>query len=176
MHKYNYSIRNSIIEINLIFYVTALLIPMYYILPIPYGTVAGYTVSEIHSVPGSWAFVYGLLSMPYDLQALYHGEVEAACSLIWIPNIAYLYVLYLLRRRKSTTGPYLLTIISIVFILMFNFCHSQVTIGDRQEIFYIGAKSIGYYTWLLSFLTLLCAVIYDSIYKRAENKSRTSRE
>lgn len=166
MHKYSYSIRNCIIEFSLLFYITSLLIPMYYISPAPLDVNPG-GLDTLQAVPSLWVFITGLLSTPNDLwRLLCHGDISAAYSFIWLPNIAYFYILLLLRNRKSTIISYALTIPSILFILLFYGCHEHVTVCNEQEVFFIGYKGIGYYTWLLSFITLLCAIVYDSIYRR----------
>lgn len=167
MHKFSYSIRNCIMEFSLLFYVTSLLIPMYYISPAPLEV-----LDTPQAVPNLWVFITGLLSTPVDLWRLfYHGDVSAAWSFIWLPNIAYFYILLLLRNRKSTIISYALAIPSIFFILLFYGCQGHVTISAGQEIFSIRYKSVGYYTWLLSFITLLCATIYDSVYRRSGSRA-----
>lgn len=164
MVKLNLNTRNVIIGLSLLLYSVALLNPMYYV-----TSEISNTESSCCSVSCLHTFLTGILATPFDLLFLCNGNIEF--SLIWIFNIVYIYNIYEGKKVLNNKIIKSINIFSIIMIICFYSCHSNISDRDGDIVYYVGEKGVGYFLWSSSLIIVFLLNIFSpDFFKSKRNK------
>ena len=167
MVAYDYAVRNRMIWLSFAVFAVSMFLPMHYIGWFPdsfdYESLRSYTglggVNDV-PVPSGMVFIFGPLTFISDVgSAVLLGRIPY--RLIWILNIVYFAAVYRLWNNNASLRTFRLISFSVVIILLFYLCHFAIGIPLKDDYFPVTRKGSGYFCWLLSFMILLTAMVYD---------------
>ena len=153
-HKdYNINMINIIVAISIFLNCIALFQPVFI-------SERGYSFNALHQGDPAitWTYLlYGITTFPLEVITL--GLGGNGINYLWITYIIYMYVLYLMKRKRHLIMQIILMMLSIAIIIIFYFCHSMISASEDALIEIIGMKMIGYYMILISNALLLVSIL-----------------